>query len=71
MLSLLIHLGYPGYDDKRREVFIPNREILDEFKLSTKGAVWKPAFRTLSMSQEILMGQRCGIILRLDHKSET
>ena len=36
ILSLLIHLGYLGYDDERGEVFIPNREILDEFKTSTK-----------------------------------
>ena len=31
VLSLLIHLGYLGFDDERSEVFIPNREILDEF----------------------------------------
>ena len=54
VLSLLIHLGYLGYDDKKSEVFIPNREILDEFKSSTRGTAWKPAFRTLHLSQEIL-----------------
>lgn len=32
VLSLLIHLGYLGFDDERSEVFIPNREILDEFR---------------------------------------
>ena len=37
VLSLLIHLGYLGYDDETSKVFIPNREILDEFKTSTKG----------------------------------
>lgn len=37
VLSLLVHLGYLGFDDKRSEVFIPNREILDEFRSSTKG----------------------------------
>ena len=36
ILSLLIHLGYLGFDDETNEVFIPNREILDEFKTSTK-----------------------------------
>ena len=36
VLSLLIHLGYLGYDSEQEEVFIPNREILDEFKTSTK-----------------------------------
>lgn len=34
VLSLLIHLGYLGYDDEMSAVFIPNREILDEFKTS-------------------------------------
>lgn len=36
VLSLLIHLGYLGYDGETSEVFIPNKEILDEFKTSTK-----------------------------------
>jgi len=36
VLSLMIHLGHLGYDDERSEVFIPNCEILDEFKSSTK-----------------------------------
>ena len=36
VLSLLIHLGYLGFDDQRSEVFIPNREILDAFNTSTK-----------------------------------
>ncbi len=36
VFSLLIHLGYLGYDDENGEVFIPNREILDEFRASTK-----------------------------------
>ena len=37
VLSLLIRLGYLGYDDETSEVFIPNKEILDEFRTSTKG----------------------------------
>ena len=45
VLSLLIHLGYLGYDDETSEVFIPNKEILDEFKTSTKGNEWTDIFR--------------------------
>ena len=41
VLSLLVHMGYLGFDEERSEVFIPNREILDEFKNSTKGK-WPP-----------------------------
>ena len=36
VLSLLVHLGYLGFDDETSEVFIPNKEILDEFRSSTK-----------------------------------
>lgn len=55
VLSLLIHLGYLGYDDERSEVFIPNREILDEFKTSTKSKEWADTFRSFEASQELLL----------------
>ena len=42
VLSLLIHLGYLGFDDETSEVFIPNKEILDEFRTSTKSDEWIP-----------------------------
>jgi hypothetical protein len=54
VLSLLIHLGYLGFDDERSEVFIPNREILDEFKTSTKGREWVSTFKSFETSQELL-----------------
>ena len=54
ILSLLIHLGYLGYDDEYSEVFIPNKEILDEFKTSTKSSEWTEPFRAYDRSKEIL-----------------
>ena len=54
VLSLLIHLGYLGYDDETSEVFIPNKEILDEFKASTKGNEWMAAFKAYESSEELL-----------------
>ena len=54
VLSLLIHLGYLGFDDQTSEVFIPNREILDEFKTSTKGREWVEAFQAFERSQKLL-----------------
>ena len=53
ILSLLIHLGYLGYDDTTREVFIPNREILDEFKTSTKSDEWADTFEAFRLSQKL------------------
>jgi len=54
VLSLLIHLGYLGFDDETREVFIPNREILDEFRTSTRSEEWQPTFKSFELSQELL-----------------
>lgn len=55
ILTLLIHLGYLGYDDETGEVFIPNKEILDEFKTSTESPEWVKAFKKLlDDSHEIL-----------------
>lgn len=54
VLTLLIHLGYLGYDDRTQEVFIPNREILDEFKTSTKSSEWTDTIQSFKRSQELL-----------------
>ena len=54
VLSLLIHLGYLGFDDGRSEVFIPNREILDEFSTSTKGGEWKDTYKSFEDSLALL-----------------
>ena len=54
VLSLLIHLGYLGFDDEKSEVFMPNREIMDEFKSSTKDAEWVDAFASFRTSLELV-----------------
>ncbi|MDR1558230.1 MAG: PD-(D/E)XK nuclease domain-containing protein, partial [Clostridiales bacterium] len=54
VLTLLIHLGYLGYDADTREVFIPNKEIADEFVSAVKGAGWDEAARTVRESEELL-----------------
>ena len=43
IFALLIHLGYLGYDSKSSEVFIPNKELEDEFRLSTTSEEWSSA----------------------------
>ena len=54
VLSLLIHLGYLRYDVDTGEVSIPNKEILDEFKASTKSEEWVDTFKAFKKSQELL-----------------
>ena len=51
---MLIHLGYLGYDSDTKELFIPNKEVLDVFKSSTKNREWTVTFRALQNSQELL-----------------
>ena len=53
-LALLIHLGYLGYDPETKEVSIPNREILDEFKNSTDSEEWIGTFTSFKKSQDLL-----------------
>ena len=40
VLTLLIHLGYLGYDFKTKEIFIPNSEIASEFCNAVESAGW-------------------------------
>lgn len=54
VLSLLIHLGYLRYNSDTQEVSIPNREILDEFRTSTKSEVWVDTFKSFKRSQKLL-----------------
>ena len=54
VFSLLVHLGYLGFDDEKSEIFIPNREILDEFRASTKSREWTTAFHAYETSSELL-----------------
>lgn len=53
ILTLLIHLGYLGYDNETGEVFIPNKEILDVFKTSTDDKDWVDTFEEFKISQEL------------------
>ena len=54
VLVMLIHLGYLGYDVDNKEVFIPNNEILDEFKTSTESEEWIDTFKSFKKSQDLL-----------------
>ena len=55
ILTLLIHLGYLGYHADRRTVFIPNREISDEFVVSMKATgLWKETIETVLASRQLL-----------------
>ena len=54
ILTMLIHLGYLGYDSISKEVYIPNQEVLQVFKTSTKSREWSITFHSLNNSKKLL-----------------
>ena len=54
VLTLLIHLGYLGYDAEIREAFIPNREIIEEFENAMSVGGWPEIMRILKASEKLL-----------------
>ncbi len=54
VLTLLIHLGYLGYDSVRKEAFIPNREIMEEFENAMSVGGWSEVMRVLQASEHLL-----------------
>lgn len=54
VLTLLIHLGYLGYDSEKRETFIPNKEIMGEFENAMSVGGWPEVMRILKASERLL-----------------
>jgi hypothetical protein len=53
-LTFLVHLGYLGYDKASKEVFIPNREIKEEFEHSIVTSKWQEVVDALNNSENLL-----------------
>lgn len=64
VLTLLIHLGYLAYDERKREVFIPNQEIENEYANAVEGAGWGNVIEAIAASEELLEAT-----LRMDYKA--
>ncbi len=54
VLTLLVHLGYLAYDSETKEVYIPNLEVADSFKLAVRGPKWKEVGNALRNSTKLL-----------------
>ena len=51
VLTLLVHLGYLGYDSEKEDVFIPNKEIIREFENAMHVGGWQEVMRVLKASE--------------------
>ena len=54
VLTLLIHLGYLGYDSEKEEAFIPNKEIIREFENAMSVGGWSEVMNVLKASEKLL-----------------
>ena len=55
ILTLLVHLGYLGYNSADKTVYIPNKEIADEFVVSMESTgLWKETIETVMKSRQLL-----------------
>ncbi len=54
VLTLLIHLGYLSYDEKKQKAFIPNQEVADAFADAVKGDKWEDVETLIRESEDLL-----------------
>jgi hypothetical protein len=54
VLTVLIHLGYLAYDQKREEVYIPNKEVRQIFERAVKISKWDEVVSAIEESENLL-----------------
>ena len=54
VMTLLVHLGYLGYDFATKEVFIPNREIQQEYVGAMSAGGWEKIVDAIQQSEKLL-----------------
>lgn len=64
VLTLLVHLGYLAFDSAKKEVYIPNQEVADEFKNAVEYSGWTGISAALQKSENLL-----DATLRLDEET--
>ena len=54
VLTLLIHLGYLGYNSSNQTCYIPNKEVTSSFVASVEDSSWNETTKALLNSRELL-----------------
>ncbi|MCD7893568.1 MAG: AAA family ATPase [Erysipelotrichaceae bacterium] len=53
VLTFLVHLGYLGYDETEKKVYIPNKEVSDSFVSTMRKSKWENAIYFLENSDKL------------------
>lgn len=54
VLTLLIHLGYLAYNFSKKEVYIPNKEVSNEFLNAVRIIGWNELISAVNESEQLL-----------------
>ena len=54
VLTVLIHLGYLTYDEDRRQCYVPNKEVADEFLNAVEDTSWSRLVDAITASRNLL-----------------
>ena len=54
VLTVLIHLGYLAYDEDKRQCYVPNKEVADEFLNAVEDTSWTRLVDAITASQNLL-----------------
>lgn len=54
VITLLIHMGYLAYDNKAKQVFIPNGEVRGVFLQAIKNDGWDEVIKAINVSEALL-----------------
>jgi hypothetical protein len=78
IFTLLIHLGYLAFDSKNKEVYIPNKEIAEEFAVAVEDSpkmsdISRVLERSRTLIEETIKGnaERVAETLEIAHEDET
>ena len=53
-LTVLIHLGYLGYDADKKSAYVPNYEVAAAFELALQTGAWSEVAKSISKCDELL-----------------